>query len=115
MDTLSMLRLAERVVARYQSKHRVKTKDGDEMVVYEYSDRQIANRNRKKAERLEALKKNIGNLRKRVQRDLKSSDPDTMLSALAVALIDHTYERVGDEESADDGHFGVTGWTRTPI
>ena len=30
--------------------------------------------------------------------------------ALAVGLIDHTFERVGNSESAEDGHFGVTGW-----
>lgn len=30
--------------------------------------------------------------------------------ALAVALIDHTYERVGNPQSAENGHFGVTGW-----
>lgn len=30
--------------------------------------------------------------------------------ALAVALIDHTYERVGNSQSAENGHFGVTGW-----
>jgi DNA topoisomerase-1 len=106
-----MLHLARRVLARYKAKKQ--TDDG--AVIYEYSDRQIANRNRKKAERLEALKKNIGALRKRVQRDLKSDDPTTMLTALAVGLIDHTYERVGNEDSADEGHFGVTGWTRKHI
>jgi len=30
--------------------------------------------------------------------------------ALAVALIDHTFERVGNPSSAENGHFGVTGW-----
>ena len=30
--------------------------------------------------------------------------------ALAVALIDHTCERVGNPQSAKDGHFGVTVW-----
>jgi len=30
--------------------------------------------------------------------------------ALAVGLIDHTFERVGNPESAAAGHFGVTGW-----
>lgn len=30
--------------------------------------------------------------------------------ALAVGLLDHTFERVGNASSAEDGHFGVTGW-----
>jgi hypothetical protein len=33
-----------------------------------------------------------------------------------VALIDHTYERVGNDTSADErGHFGVTGWLKEHI
>jgi hypothetical protein len=32
------------------------------------------------------------------------------LTALAVALMDETYERVGNEGSAKEGHYGVTGW-----
>jgi DNA topoisomerase-1 len=32
-----------------------------------------------------------------------------------VALIDHTYERVGNKGSAKDGHFGVTGWLKKHV
>lgn len=32
--------------------------------------------------------------------------------ALAIGLMDHTIERVGNVSSADDGHFGVTGWQK---
>lgn len=104
--------LAERVAARYKSKKTVKTEAGKEMTVYEYSDRQVANRNRKKAEQIEKLRKSMTQLRSKVKRDLQSSDPEKVLTALAVALMDHTYERVGNEESAKDGHVGVTGWQR---
>lgn len=107
--------LAERVAARYKKKKTVKTEDGDKMTVYEYSDRQIANRNRAKAKQVEKLRKSIGELRSKVKRDLRSDDPEKMLTALAVALMDHTYERVGNEESAKDGHVGVTGWAKKHI
>lgn len=103
------------VVAKYKSKKRVKTQDGDTMTVYEYSDRQIAQRHKEKAKRYDKLKGKIGDLRAKVKKDLKASDPETMLTALAVALMDHTYERVGNDESAKDGHFGVTGWQRKHI
>lgn len=103
-----------RVAARYKSKKKVKTESG-EMTVYEYSDRQIANRNRKKAERIEKLRKSIGKLRAKVKRDLHSQDPEKTLVALAVALMDHTYERVGNDESAKDGHVGVTGWCKKHV
>lgn len=102
-------------VAQYKSKKKVKTQDGGEMTVYEYSDRQVANRNKKKAERIEKLRKNIGKLRTKVKRDLHSQDPEKTLLALAVALMDHTYERVGNPESAKDGHVGVTGWCKKHI
>ena len=107
--------LADRVAARYQNKKKVKTKDGDEMVVYEYSDRQVANRNKAKAKKVEKLKSSIHHLRSKVKKDLKPSDPEKMLTALAVALMDHTFERVGNFESAGEGHFGVTGWQKKHI
>lgn len=100
-----------RVAARYKQKKQ--TEEGN--TVYLYSDRQIAYRNRKKAERLEKLRNSIGALRTQVRKDLGSDDPDRFLPALAVALIDHTYERVGNPASADEGHFGVTGWTKNHI
>jgi len=34
---------------------------------------------------------------------------------LAVCLMDETYERVGNEQSAKDGHYGVTNWTADHI
>jgi len=107
LDSISL-----RVAARYKSKKKVKTRAGDEMTVYEYGPRQVANRNNQKADRVEKLRTSMGKLRTKVKSDLKSKDLHTKLTALAVALIDHTYERVGNDESADDGHFGVTGWQR---
>jgi DNA topoisomerase-1 len=104
-----------RVAARYKSKKKIKTESGEDMTVYEYSDRQIANRNKAKADRVEKLRTSMGKLRTKVKSDLKKSDLKTKLTALAVALIDHTYERVGNDDSADEGHFGVTGWQRGHI
>lgn len=99
------------VVSKYKEKK--KTDAGN--TVYLYSERQIAQRNKEKAERIEAFRKNVEKLRKKVKSDLKSEDPDTKLTALAIALIDHTYERVGNDESADAGHYGVTGWTKKHV
>lgn len=100
-----------RIVAKYQSKKKLDTGT----VVYEYSERQIADRHRKKAERYEKLSKSIEKLRKTVNKDLSAEDPKTSLTALAVALMDHTYERVGNDDSAEEGHFGVTGWKKSHI
>lgn len=102
----------ERVAAKYKDKKTIKTPKGKEMVVYEYSDRQIANRNREKAEQVEKLRHSIGDLRKQIQKDLKSDDEKTKAVALAIGLMDATFERVGNDQSAEDGHFGVTGWRK---
>jgi DNA topoisomerase-1 len=107
--------MAPRVAAAYKSKKKVKTQDGEDMTVYEYSDAQIASRNKKKKDRITALKSSMEGLRSKVRKDMKAKDPETALTALAVALMDETYERVGNDDSAKDGHFGVTGWKKKHI
>lgn len=101
--------------ARYKEKKQVKTKDGDEATVYVYSERQVQNRNREKAKRVEQLRHSIDDLREQVAKDIDSDEPKLRLTALAVALIDATFERVGNDGSADEGHFGVTGWLKKHV
>lgn len=104
--------LAARVAATYKQKKKIKNQEGEESTVYVYSERQLAHRSREKAERVEHLRQNIDRLRTQAHKDLTSDDTCTRLSALAVSLIEKTCERVGNEESADSGHFGVTGWLK---
>ncbi len=106
-----MTTIAVRVVAKYKAKK--ETEAGN--TVYLYSEKQIAKRNKDKAKRLEGFRSKIDSLRKQVTKDIKSDDTVTRLTALAVGLIDHTYERVGNEDSADEGHYGVTGWTKSHV
>ncbi len=111
-------KLAFDVLAKFKRKKKLETGT----VVYEYSAKQVAERNRRKARRLEKLRKNIKHLRSQVKRDLTSDDPEKALTALAVGLMDATAERVGSSASAsgdlnEDGepHFGVTTWTKKHI
>lgn len=67
-------------------------------------------RRKKKTEAVRNLAGQIHLLRRRVTKDMKSKDEKTRLTALAVALIDKTAERVGNEQSAKEGHVGVTGF-----
>lgn len=106
------LDIAHRVAARYQKK--VEDPKGGKPR-YEYGPRQVANRNKRKAEKAEKLRKSIGKLREQVRRDLGGSDATKQTLALVVALLDQTYERVGNESSAKEGHFGVTGWRKKHI
>lgn len=101
---------------RYKEKKEVPKADGSgKTTVYVYSERQVQNRNREKAERVEKLRHSIEDLREQVGKDVDSDDPKKRLTALAVALIDATFERVGNESSADEGHFGVTGWLKKHV
>lgn len=108
---------AARVAAKFQNKKEVPKADGKgTTTVYEYGPRQVSNRNKEKADRVEKLRKSLGKLRSKYKSDLASKDPQVRLTALAVALIDLTYERVGNEGSAkDNGHFGVTTWEKDHI
>jgi len=102
--------LAHRIAAKYQKKKKIKTQDGDEATVYEYSDRQVSHRNREKAKKVEKLRQGMDKLESQVRKDLTAKDEKTRLTALGVALINRTFERVGNPESAKEGHFGVTVW-----
>jgi DNA topoisomerase-1 len=101
-----------RVAARYKEKKKLDSGG----VVYVYSPQQVSRRNNEKAERVEKLHGKLPKLRSKVKHDLHSKDLKTKLTALVVALIDHTYERVGNDTSADErGHFGVTGWLKEHV
>jgi hypothetical protein len=69
-------------------------------------------RSTKKVNAVKTLAENITSLRHNVTRDLKSDDERVRMTALAIALMDRTAERVGNEESAKNGHVGVTGFKR---
>jgi len=100
-----------RVAAKYQKKKKVKSQDGGETTIYEYGPRQVANRHKEKAERIQNFLPKLPDLRDAYKKALGDKDPMKRLTALAVGLIDHTYERVGNVDSADDnGHYGVTVW-----
>jgi len=72
-------------------------------------------RRQKKCKSVRHLAENIQSLRSKVSSDLKSDDEKTRLTALAVALMDKTASRVGNDASAKDGHYGVTGWKNSHV
>jgi len=114
---------AVKVAARYQEKKKVPKANGKGTTeVYVYSEKQVETRNREKAKRLEKFKGKVEKLRSKVKANLGSEDRETRLVALAIALIDETHERVGNEESAKgnrndsgDPHYGVTGWKKKHV
>ena len=88
-----------------------KKKEDSGNFTYIYDKRHVAARNRKKEKRLQKLNRSLKEMRAKVKGDLSSDNETRRLAAIAVALIDETYERIGNEESASElKHYGVTGW-----
>jgi len=88
-----------------------KKKEDSGNFTYIYDEKHITARNRNKEKRLKKLSGSLKKMRAKVREDLSHEDEKIRLAALAIALIDETYERVGNEESASElKHYGVTGW-----
>lgn len=102
--------------AAFKEKKNVKTQDGKEMTVYTYSEEHDKKKHKEKADRVEGLRKDLPKLQAKYKKDLTSDDAKTRLTALAVALLDETYERVGNDGSAEENeHYGVTTWEKQHI
>lgn len=82
-------------------------------------DWQIENPNsprwQKKKERIRELSNTIHRLRLNVSKDLQSDDEKLFLTTLVIAIMDKTAERIGNDDSADNGHFGVTGFQKKHV
>jgi DNA topoisomerase-1 len=75
----------------------------------------ITVRDQKKIHRIKILSESLDKLKSKVKEDIRSTDDLTKKTALIVSLIDHTYERVGNEDSAEAGHYGITGLKRKHV
>ena len=68
-----------------------------------------------KRESIYNLKEKVDRLKRKVRADLYSADDKTRLTALIVRIMMLTSERVGNTESAKNGHFGVTQFRRKHV
>lgn len=62
----------------------------------------------KKEQSVYNLKENIDRLKRKVRSDLNSSNDKAMLTACIIRIMMKTSERVGNGDSARNGHFGIT-------
>ena len=71
---------------------------------------------KKKKDQIHELGNNISRLRLNVSKDLKNTEDEKLfLTALIIAIIDRTGERIGNNDSARVGHFGVSGLRKRHI
>lgn len=76
---------------------------------------EITNRWDKKKRHIQELANNMRSLKHNLTRDLKSDDEKDSLTALAIFLMLRTSERVGNDDSAKNGHHGITGFKKKHI
>jgi len=85
---------------------KVKTDSGEVRI---YDDAHVKKRWKRKVEHINSLKRNLPKLQKKYREDLKSDDPKQRALATAVAVLDMTAMRVGNDGSVDEfGTFGAT-------
>lgn len=107
--TASELREIKKMAKKTSYKEKRKEESGN--ITYVYDEKHVEERTKKKSGQVEKLRKSIPKVRVRIKKDLSSSDPAEKFTALAAALIDETYERVGNKKSAEENkHYGVTRW-----
>jgi len=111
VHTISFIKKAEKTASKYLEK----IENGDSKPIYHYSDQHLKKREEGKAGQVQHSRAIRPSLSRKVRKDLSSEDPKVSMPALAVACIDRTYERVGNEGSAKEGRFGVTGWKKKHI
>tara|TARA_R110000868_G_scaffold181220_17_gene422129 strand:- start:380 stop:1105 length:726 start_codon:yes stop_codon:yes gene_type:complete len=73
------------------------------------------NRWEKKKGNIENLANNIQRLRLCITKDLNSGTEKDMITAVVISIMDKTGERVGNNESASNGHYGITGLKKKHI
>ena len=78
-------------------------------------EEEVKDRWAKKKEHIEILANNIQKLRYNITKDLSSNNEKVFLTALVISVMDNTGERVGNNESASNGHFGITGLQKKHI
>ena len=61
------------------------------------------------------LRDNINRLKIQVRKDLNSSDEKSKITALIVRIMMNTSERVGNEDSAENGRFGISQLKNTHV
>lgn len=94
-------------LSKRASEYLKKKKEDSGNITYIYSEKHIKERNKKKVKKILQLGKSLNKLRTQIKKDL--NDDELKPVAMVIALIDETYERVGNVESAKTlKHFGIT-------
>ena len=79
------------------------------------TEKELEARWAKKRNAIKNLSKNISKLKTQITKDLSSSDENIQLVAAIAKIIEMTGERVGNDNSAQNGHHGISNFTNKHI
>ena len=79
------------------------------------TEKELKKRWDKKRSAIKNLSKNISKLKTQITKDLSSSDERTLLIASIAKIIEMTGERVGNSNSAENGHHGISNLTNKHV
>lgn len=96
-------------------KHLLSYKLFEKQEIQKPTEAELKKRWDKKRSAVLNLQDNIQKLRRKVSIDMDSEDEKTKMVATIVRIIDLTGERVGNEISSSDGHFGVAHFRKNHI
>lgn len=80
-----------------------------------YSEKEIQKRWDKKRNHIKTLSKNIRKLKSRIDHDLSSSDEKTRIIACVAKIMEITGERVGNDNSSEEGRHGISNLQKKHI
>ena len=80
-----------------------------------YSEAEINKRWEKKRGQIKHLSKNIRKFKIKVDKDLSSEDEKVKITSTIAKIMEITAERVGNDESSSNGHYGVSNFTKNHI
>jgi len=80
-----------------------------------YTEAEINNRWEKKRSQIKHLSKNIRKFKIKVDKDLSSDDEKIKITSTIAKIMEITAERVGNDESSSNGHYGVSNFTKKHI
>ena len=101
--------------AKIANKYKTPAGDKNTVPIKVYSGKELKARAEKKKIQVATLAQNIQSLRYNITRDLQSDDEKIFLTAAVILTMDKTGERVGNEDSANNGHRGVTGLLKSQV
>lgn len=80
-----------------------------------YTEAEIKKRWEKKRGQIKHLSKNIRKFKLKVDKDLSSTDEKTKIIACIAKIIEITGERVGNDDSSSNGHYGISNLSKKHI